>query len=342
MFVGTRGGGGFEKRLVEQADVTIDAYAEVLAGPVVGVNPLRATSSILKMGAGVAQSLAILRKYRPQALLLTGGWANVPLAAAAYLLRVPMLVYLPDIEPGRTIQLLAYTADKIATTVPESAQYFREGQTVTTGYPLRDAVTSATRDAAIAHFGLDPMCKTLLVTGGSRGARSINIAVGDILPELLATSDDVQVIHVTGRLDYERTQQQVQAVRNHPRYHLFDYLESERMGKAFAAADIIIGRAGASVLGEFPYFGAASILVPYPYAWRYQKTNADWLAGRGAAIRMDDERMADELLPTLHELLTDDERLQHMHDCAQTLDTRDGAQRIAREWLALAGEAHDD
>lgn len=286
------------------------------------------------MGIGLLQSVFLLLRYRPQSILLTGGWANVPVALAGWFLRVPMLVYLPDIEPGSTIRVLSRFVKKIATTVPESAVFFRQGQTVTTGYPLRGEVTSATRPIAISHFELDPSRKTILVTGGSRGARSINIAVESCLNELL--KEAVQVIHVTGELDWERSQAAIKGTI--PNYHPFEYLNSVEMGLAFAAADIVLGRSGASALGEFPYFGAASILVPYPHAWRYQRVNADWLAERGAGIRMDDEKMAAELLPTLQSLLRDEGRLKTMQDCAKSVYQGDGSANIARELLALVGE----
>jgi UDP-N-acetylglucosamine--N-acetylmuramyl-(pentapeptide) pyrophosphoryl-undecaprenol N-acetylglucosamine transferase len=333
-FVGTRGGGGFERRLIEAAEIRFDAFDEVFAGPIVGVNPFRLILSLMMMGIGFLQSLVLLLRYRPQVILFTGGWANVPVALAGWVLRVPMLVYLPDIEPGSTIRVLGRFVQKIATTVPESASFFRAGQTVTTGYPLRGEVTSARRDEAIGHFKLDPSRKTILVTGGSRGARSINIAIENCLDELL--KDAVQVIHVTGELDWERSQA---AVKGNPaRYHPFEYLNSRDMGLAFAAADIVVGRSGASALGEFPHFGAASVLVPYPHAWRYQRVNADWLAERGAGIRLDDEKMAAELLPTLQGLVRDTGRLKTMQDCARAVYQGDGSANIARELLSLAGE----
>lgn len=336
-FVGTQGSGGFEKRLVDASTVPFAAYHAVFAGPVVGVAPLRALTSVLKMALGLLQSLWLLLTQRPSAILLTGGWANVPLAVAGWLLRVPMLVYLPDVEPATTIKVLSRFVDKIATTVPESAQYFRPDvadKLVTTGYPLRRSVTAANRDEAIAQFELDPSRKTILVTGGSRGARTINIAIGDILPDLL--TEYVQIIHVSGTFDHQRTREQVSAFIDDPHYHLFDYLDSTDMGQAFAAADIIVGRSGASALGEFPYFGAASILVPYPYAWRYQRINADWLVERGAGIRVDDETMSDALLPTLRHLLQDEAQLDDLQTCAHALYTGNGAQQIADELLSLA------
>jgi UDP-N-acetylglucosamine:LPS N-acetylglucosamine transferase len=326
-FVGTRGGGGFERRLVEASDFKFDAFEEVFAGPIVGVNPFRALLSLVLMGLGLLQSLVLLLRYRPEVILFTGGWANVPVALAGWFLRTPMLVYLPDIEPGSTIRALGRFVQKVATTVPESAQFFRTGQTVTTGYPLRGEVTRASLEDAIKHFNLDANRKTILVTGGSRGARSINIALENILNDLL--KETVQVIHVTGELDWERSQAAVHANLAH--YHPYQYLDSREMGLAFAAADIVVGRSGASALGEFPYFGAASILVPYPHAWRYQRVNA--------GIRMDDEKMAVELLPTLVELLRDENRLKTMQACAKAVYQGDGSANIARELLGLAREA---
>lgn len=335
-FIGTRGGGGFERRLVDASTINFDSYGEVFAGPVVGVNPIRALSSLLMMGIGLIQAIFLIVRNKPQAILMTGGWANVPLAFAGWFLRIPMLVYLPDIEPGTTIRLLSRFVTRIATTVPESAEYFREGQTVTTGYPLREEITSATHDAALKHFHLDEGRKTVLITGGSRGARSINIAVGDCLTDLL--KENVQILHVTGKLDYERTKEQTVAHIHNPHYHLFDYLDSHEMGLAFAAADIIVGRSGASALGEFPYFAAASILVPYPYAWRYQRVNADWLVKHGAGIRIDDEKMSEELLSILQDLLNDERRLEELQNCARSLYQGNGADNIAHELLFLAGE----
>jgi UDP-N-acetylglucosamine--N-acetylmuramyl-(pentapeptide) pyrophosphoryl-undecaprenol N-acetylglucosamine transferase len=335
VFVGTRGSGGFERPLVEQSGVVFDRYEAVFAGPLNGVSPLRAISSVFKTAVGLLQSVGIVLRHRPQALLLTGGWANVPVALAAWLFRVPILVYLPDIEPGRTIQVLSKFARKVATTVPESAQFFREGQTVTVGYPLREAVRSATREQAVDRFRLDTSRKTILVTGGSRGARNINVALIDIVPALV--ENGIQIIHVTGKLDWERAQEQASALADERHYHAFPYLESDEMGLAFASADLVVGRSGASSLGEFPYFGAASVLIPYPYAWRYQKTNADWLEERGAGVRVDDETMAEKLEPVILSILCDETRLQEFQANARALHQGSGAERLAQELLILAG-----
>ncbi|PJF22104.1 MAG: undecaprenyldiphospho-muramoylpentapeptide beta-N-acetylglucosaminyltransferase [Phototrophicales bacterium] len=324
-FVGTTD--GFERPLVQNANVQFDSYDEVHAGPLHGVNPLRAIHSLYKLTFGVFQAVRVLNRHKPQVILSTGGWASLPVALAAWFKRIPMLIYLPDIEPGLTIKVLKRFATKVAITVPESAQYFKPGQTVVTGYPLRAEIREATRQAAIQHFNLDPQRQTLLVFGGSRGARVINIALGNILPQLL--QDGVQVLHITGTLDWQRSQEQVAQVKNHPHYHAFPYLHDD-MGLAFAAADLAVCRAGASILGEFPFFALPSILIPLAYNWRYQQVNADYLAQRGAAIHLDENRMQDELLDIIQRLFADSDELAKMKSCVQALHVPDGAENIAR------------
>ena len=328
------GSGGLERELVKESGVAFAAYDEVSAGPMAGVSLLRRLRSLFSYGVGMVQALGLIARHRPQALLLTGGWSGFPVALAAWLRRVPVMIYLPDIEPGGTIRMLRRLAKLIAITVPESEVYFPDTPTVVTGYPLRAAFRAATREAAIEHFSLDAGRKTLLVFGGSRGARSINWALMDILPELLA--DGLQVLHVSGTLDWSEVEARRAKLADATHYHAYAYLHHD-MALAFAAADLAVSRAGASTLGEFPYFGLPSILVPYPHAWRYQKVNADWLAERGAAVRLDDDRMGAELLPTIRVLLGDETRLNAMRDCTRALARPDGASRLAEALVHLAG-----
>lgn len=322
------------------------AHDEVQAGPIHGVNPLRIVSSLAKLCVGTMQAFGILRKHRPQVVLSTGGWVSLPVALASWVLRIPMLIFLPDIEPGLTIKNLRFFARKVALTVPESAQYFREGRTVVTGYPLRASMLDAaakTADrespgfkAALAHFGLDAERKTVLVFGGSRGARAINIAVIDILPDLLAAG--LQIIHVTGTLDEERCREQVQALGELPsieNYHPYAYLH-EDMALSMAVADVVVCRAGASTLAEFPLFGLPSILIPLAYSWRYQQVNADYLAERGAAIHLPEEHMSEQLFDTIQSVLQDERQLSAMREAARTLARPDGAVNVAHELMRLA------
>ena len=146
----------------------------------------------------------------------------------------------------------------------------------------------------------------------------------------------MQILHIAGRLDWPQVEARHAALPDAQRaaYQVFPYRSD--IGYAFAAADLVISRAGAATLAEYPHHALPAILVPYPHAWRYQKVNADYLAERGAAIRLDEERLAAELLPTLRALLTDPARLAAMRDAAAALRRSDGAENIARLILDTA------
>jgi UDP-N-acetylglucosamine:LPS N-acetylglucosamine transferase len=185
------------------------------------------------------------------------------------------------------------------------------------------------------HFGLDTGKPVLLVTGGSKGARSINLAVLDHLKELLKMA---QVIHITGSLDWPLAEQAARELPEQLRsaYHAVPYLHE--MGAALAAADLVVSRAGASVLGEYPFFNLPAVLVPYPYAWRYQKVNADFLAQQNAALILQDEVLKDKLLPVLYDLLQNKNKLEAMRAAMKKLSHPHAANVIASQLVELAGE----
>jgi UDP-N-acetylglucosamine--N-acetylmuramyl-(pentapeptide) pyrophosphoryl-undecaprenol N-acetylglucosamine transferase len=267
---------------------------------------------------------------------MTGGYVNAPVAPIAWFQRVPAAIYLPDIEPGMAIRRLSRLAKRVACTAEASKVYFSPGKSIVTGYPVRRELRQASvmeLSQALANFELEQGRPTLLVTGGSRGARSINRALMASLPELLAK---IQVIHISGTLDWPEVEAHAEKMNPEHRafYRPYPYLH-ERMGPAFRAADLVLARAGASMLGECPAFGLPAVLVPYPYAWRYQKVNADYLAQRGAALRLDDETLPEQLLPTILPLLQDTNRLATMSSAARSLDIPDSATRLARLLLDL-------
>ncbi len=330
---------GVERELVTRAGLPFEG---VPAGPLVGVG-LRALPHALRILAGTVRALGIVGRFRPQALLITGGWATIPAALACWLRGVPVVIDLPDVEPGSTIRALARIARRVAVTAPDSLVFFRSGQAVETGYPVRADLLHAAgfdvlgrplpeppvaRVMARERFGLRDEWPTLLVLGGSRGARSINQALAAALPAVLEYG---QVIHLTGSLDYEQAVRRAAALPGEAaaRYHCFEYLHGEDMALALAAADVAVSRAGASTLGEFPLFGLPAILVPYPHAWRYQKTNADYLVTRGAAVRLDDDQLTDHLSPLAGQLLLDSARRRQMAAAAHALKRPDAAARIA-------------
>lgn len=326
---------GIENEILAKGRDRFDEWHRIPSGPMHGVNPIKLVISAGRVTWGMAKALLLLRRTKPDAIFLTGGWAGLPIAIAGTVLHLPMAIFVPDVEPGRTLKLLGRFATVITATTTQTAQFYPGKQVIETGYPLRSDLVEATRKAAIERFGLDPDKRTLLVFGGSRGSRAINHAIFDHLSELFEVAD-LQILHISGKLDAEAMRTRREALPNEikDRYHLYDYIDE--FGFAMAAADLVVSRAGASIMGELPVFDLPSILIPLAYEWRYQEVNADYMASHNAAIRLDESLMADQLAPLIISLLTDNEKMQKLRDGVQSLARTDGADNIAQVLLSLA------
>jgi undecaprenyldiphospho-muramoylpentapeptide beta-N-acetylglucosaminyltransferase len=325
------GEGGMEEDLVKRAGIP---YRSIPAAGVHGVGLRALPGNITRLARGVFASRRILREFHPHVLFFTGGYVAAPMAVAGR--KTPIVLYVPDIEPGLALKFLSRFADRIAVTASDSKKYFPHPERlVLSGYPLRADLSAWSREKARGHFGLDPKIPVLLVTGGSKGARSINMAVLKIVNELL---ERVQIIHVTGSWDWHVVEKAAQELPAHlkSRYHALPY--SHEMGAALAAADLVLSRAGASTLGEYPFFGLPAVLVPYPHAWRYQKVNADHLAERNAAVILQDESLEDKLLLVLVDLLDKKAKLEAMRAAMRALSQPHAADTIASQLVELAGE----
>jgi len=326
------GEGGMEESLVKRAGIP---FTTIPAAGLHGVGLRALPGNALKLMRGFAASRRILREFKPDALFFTGGYLAAPMALAGS--KTPILLYVPDIEPALALKTIARFADRIAVTAPDSRHYFPgRDSVVETGYPVRADFARQDRDSARAKMNLNNEKPVLMIWGGSRGARSINQAVIKHLPHLLEIA---QVIHVSGELDWNQTQAAQASLAGSQRsdYHAFAYLHEE-MSAAMSAADLIVSRAGASALGEYPLLGAPAILVPYPHAWRYQKVNADYLAHRGAAVILEDHRLEEKLLQVIQTLLKEPVKLQAMRAVMQSLSRPNAARDIASQILELAGE----
>ncbi len=327
LWVGSEG--GMEAELVKRAGIP---YRMIPAAGVHGVDLRALPGNLLQLTRGFVVSKRILHGFRPDVLFFTGGYVAVPMAFAGR--RIPTLLYVPDIEPGLALRTLSRFADRINVTAPDSQRYFNK-KVIITGYPLRPDLSSWERYQARTALGLSSNKPTLLVFGGSQGARSLNRAVLAHLPALLELAE---VVHISGQLDWDEIEEAEAGLKSaqKKRYHTFPYLHE--MGKALAAADLVISRAGASTLGEFPFFELPAILVPYPYAWRYQKVNASYLAQRGAAVIVDDSRLQEELLDTIKVLLENPGKRKSMQAAMRSLAKPEAAQTIANQLMELAGE----
>lgn len=296
--------------------------------------------NLARLARGALQVWKLSREWKPEVLLVTGGFVSAPVALVCWLRRAPILVYLPDIEPGLAVRFVSRFAARICVTAEASRSFLPAHKVVVTGYPVRQELirARAARDEGQSHFNLEPSLKTVLVFGGSKGARSLNRALGQVLDQVLARW---QVVHISGTLDAGAAQARREKLSQElkSRYKLFAYLHGEEMGMALAAADVAVSRAGASVLGELPLMGLPAILVPYPFAWRYQKVNADYLVEQGAAVVLEDRDLGEGLLPALTSLLGDEARWTRMRERASGLARPDAASALATQLRASVAES---
>lgn len=325
-----------ERQLAEREGIP---FAAIHAGAMHGVGLRRAARGALRIARGTLSAYRLVGAFRPDVALLTGGFVGVPVSVAAWLRGAPSVVYLPDIEPGLALKVMARLATTVAVTTEASGEFIPRAKMAVTGYPVREAFLRATRALGRARFNLPADATVLLVVGGSTGARSINRAVVSNVNGLLsapaARPGSIHILHVTGNRDWPEMEAAREALppEARARYLAMPYLHEE-MADAMAAADLVVCRSGASALGELPALGLPAVLVPYPYAWRYQRVNAQYLVERGAAVLLEDDRLNHPehgLVSVVGSLLADPARLSAMREASRRLgaQTGDGARRIA-------------
>jgi UDP-N-acetylglucosamine--N-acetylmuramyl-(pentapeptide) pyrophosphoryl-undecaprenol N-acetylglucosamine transferase len=309
-------------------------FQAIPAAGIHGVGLRNLPRNISRLVQGYLKAGKLIREFKPDVMFFTGGYLAVPVAFAGR--SKPSLVYIPDIEPGLAIRTITQLTSLIAVTIQKSTLLVpRRKSTFVSGYPVRNDILSWTKEGALDALELDSALPVLLVFGGSKGARSINRALVSILPELL---EEMQVVHITGKLDWEEIELNYQNLSDSQkkRYRVYPFLHQE-MGAALRAADLVVSRSGASILGEYPMFGLPAILVPYPHAWRYQKTNAEHLVTKNAAVIIDDDELEQQLLPKIQDIIHDPDTLFSMREAMKDLAQPKAAERIARKLFDLAG-----
>jgi UDP-N-acetylglucosamine--N-acetylmuramyl-(pentapeptide) pyrophosphoryl-undecaprenol N-acetylglucosamine transferase len=323
------GEGGMEGPLVGRQGIQFKA---IPAAGVHGVGIAALPRNLVTITRGTIAARRILSDFKPDVMFFTGGYVAVPVALAGR--SIPSLLYVPDLEPGMALKSLAGMADVITVTTTESQKFFNK-KVYETGYPVRKDLAIWDRQMASQHLGIANGLPVLLVFGGSKGAHSINLAV---LNNLRALLEKFELIHIAGEQDWDTVKQaRTQLTADSAaRYHAMPYLHE--MGAALAASDLVVSRAGASTLGEYPLFGLPAVLVPYPHAWRYQKVNADYLSRRGAAIIIENERLDQDLLPTLSVLMDNPNKMKAMRAAMFQLSHPRAAEKIAGALMELAGE----
>lgn len=306
----------------------------------------------LKWRESVRACLRRFRARRPAVVVGAGGYASGPPVHAAIQLGIPAFLLNPDAVPGKANRHMARSG-RLAGIFAQwevTRRHFPAGApVVVTGCPVRKdfglriadfAAGDAARNRALASFGLEPGRRTLLVTGASQGARTINAAIVALAPMIAAA--EWQILHLSGVVDQERVRQAYATLAGREpgfRYRVLAF--TDQMPEAMSASELIVSRAGASSLAEIQAVGKPSILFPYPYHKdRHQWHNAQVLVDARAAVLIDDAKDAElnarALRPVLESLLNDDARRASMGQAAHRLN-RPAAGQVIAQALRQAG-----
>ncbi|MFT5167138.1 MAG: UDP-N-acetylglucosamine--N-acetylmuramyl-(pentapeptide) pyrophosphoryl-undecaprenol N-acetylglucosamine transferase [Saprospiraceae bacterium] len=275
----------------------------------------------------------IVRKFKPDVAVGVGGFASGPTLAVANWLSVPTLLQEQNSYAGVTNKLLSKKANTICVAYEKMERYFPAGKIVLTGNPVRKDIIhrNVNREEGIRHFGLDSNKKTIVIIGGSLGARSINRGMRASF-ELLKKQGEVQVLWQSGKLYIE--EYAISETANLPNIKISAFID--RMDLAYAMADVVIGRAGASTISELCIVGKATILVPSPnVAEDHQTKNAMALVEAAAAILVKDKEVNDKMIQSALEVLGDKNIQQRLEKNILKLGKPGAAEAIAREVLKL-------
>lgn len=329
-----------EARLVPEAGYrlhTIDAVAV----------PRRPSPALLRiprlLRAAVRRCRRIIEEESPMAVVTFGGYVSFPLDRAAHRAGVPLVIHEQNSIPGLTNRVASRWADRTAVTFPGSATRFaRPERCVVTGNPVRTELIgidlASTRRDARRRLGLDPDTLTVLAFGGSQGAESLNLAITAAYPRLDGTP--VQILHAAGSRGFDAARERWEQldVEDGAKVRTVEFIDD--MASAYAAADVVVCRAGATSIAELTVLGIPAVLVPYPHATAdHQTENARALERAGGAVTIDDDeldgkRLAEVLTPLLRHTAAREEMARN----SRVFGRPDAAERVARLTLDLAEE----
>jgi UDP-N-acetylglucosamine--N-acetylmuramyl-(pentapeptide) pyrophosphoryl-undecaprenol N-acetylglucosamine transferase len=317
MFVGTAR--GLEARVVPQAGYKLEL---IEVGGLKGMGVFKLIAGLFRIPKALLQSRAILKKYEPDVVVGVGGYASGPVVLAAWLLGLPTAVQEQNALPGFTNKLLGRFVEVVFTAFPEAKKSFAAEKVRQLGNPIRRELMDNFLRANVAHPKFQ-----LLVFGGSQGAHAVNQAMTKAIPLLAELHPKLAVLHQTGKKD-------LQEVRDaYPKEGLevevVEFIED--MSKAYASADLVVCRAGATTLAELTVCKKPSVLIPFPYAAdNHQEVNARSMVEAGAALMLKESDLTPEsLAQTIRELVADREKLGRMEKAAGLLGHPEASKEIA-------------
>lgn len=325
-----------------------DAGYRIIGLPVAGFDRQhlwKNFSVIVKLLRSQWKARRIIKEFRPQVAVGVGGYASGPTLKTAGMMGIPTLIQEQNSYAGVTNKLLAQKANRICVAYEGMEKFFPADKILLTGNPVRQTLLNdpMTREEAAHAFSLDPKCKTILILGGSLGARTINQTLTAGLP-LIKAHPEVQFIWQTGKIYIEQVKAAItaftgEAIRNArasslPNLYVTDFIKN--MNSAYTLADLVISRAGAGSISEFCLLGKPVILIPSPnVAEDHQTKNALALVNKDAALYVKDAEAQEKLLSTALETITNDDLLKQLNENISKLALPDSALIIAQEVLKL-------
>ena len=298
-------------------------------------NPLKNIKVLYKIWKSQRMAKKIIKDFRPMVAVGVGGYASGPTLNKAAAMGIPCLIQEQNSYAGVTNKLLAKKAEKICVAYDGMERFFPAEKIIKTGNPVRQALleTTISHDEAVRSFGLDPQKKTILLVGGSLGARTINESVLQHLD--MVSNSDVQFVWQTGKYYHASIMEQLKQQGQPKNLVVTDFISD--MGAAYKAADLVISRAGASSISEFCLIGKPVILVPSPnVAEDHQTKNAMALVNVDAALYVKDAEAPDKLLELAITTVNDEQKLNSLSKNVLKLALPDSADIIADEVIKLA------
>jgi UDP-N-acetylglucosamine--N-acetylmuramyl-(pentapeptide) pyrophosphoryl-undecaprenol N-acetylglucosamine transferase len=292
--------------------------------------------TVLRFLKGVRDSKKMLKEFKPDVVIGTGGYVCGPVVYAAAKMGIPTIVHEQNSVPGLTNKFLSRYVDKIAICFEEARKFFPEQKVVLTGNPRASEVLGQDGIRGRLSSGLKLKVPTVLIFGGSRGARPINEAVVKSLTEL--SSKPYQVLYVTGDVHFDEVQKEVELVGNPENVIIKPFIHN--MPEVLAGIDLTVSRAGATTLAELTSLGIPSILIPSPYVTdNHQEKNARALSDNGAArLLLEKDLTGLKLVEHIDNILGNEERLADMKKAAKKLGIPDAAERLYRLMEELANK----
>ena len=327
--------GELEKEAMEKEMIPTK---NILSGKLRRYFSLSYISDVIKIPIGIVQSLWQLLFFMPDVVFSKGGYAGVPVVAAAWIYRIPIVIHESDIMPGLANQFAGKLARIVLVSFPGAANFFNPGKVEISGNPIRQELAQGSKEEAKKIFGLPEGRKTILVMGGSQGAKVINESIIHILPKLVK---NFEIIHLTGGGEYENVIQEAGRIGikagHSSGYHPYPFLRKE-MAAALALADLVISRAGANAISEIAANGKAAIIIPIKSsANNHQQLNAYALQESGAAIVLEQDNLGENIFfEKIEEVMKSGELQFELGERIKKFYNVDAAEKIAQKIIKLA------